>query len=222
MFGDIALSLAVIIIAYLLGSIPSAYIVARLMKGLDIREAGDGRLGATAVYRRAGLRGGIVVAFMDVGKGVAAVLIAQGLGLPLLVVLLAGLSAVVGHNWSIFLHFNGGKGALTTYGVLVSLMWWQFFIALALAGIAYLVTHKTGMSTGILFVCLSLITWFTTSLVLLGSLLPLGDEIVLSDKILLSIFPLFIGIPMVVKHITMPKTSATVVASAKRRGNREG
>jgi glycerol-3-phosphate acyltransferase PlsY len=200
MAGDVVLALLMIVTAYLLGSIPSAYIVGRLLKGLDIREAGDGRLGAAAIFRRAGLAGGLIVGFMDITKGVAAVLLAQALGLPLLVVLLAGLAVVVGHNWSIFLHFKGGKGALTTYGVLVSLMFWQFFIALALAGVAYLITHKTGMSTGILLGFLSFISWLSGSL------------------ILLVILPIFISLPMVLKHISMPKAGAAAMASIENLG----
>jgi glycerol-3-phosphate acyltransferase PlsY len=204
MVGDIALVLLVITIAYLLGSIPSAYIVGRLLKGLDIREVGDGRIGMAATFRRVGLLGAIIVGIMDVGKGAVAVLLAQKLGLPLLIVLLAGLTVVVGHNWSIFLRFRGGKGALTTYGVLVSLMFWQFFIALALAGVLYFITHKSGMSTGVLFGFLSLISLLTGSL------------------ILLSILPIFISLPMVLKHIFMPKAGAAVMASIKNLGNKEG
>jgi len=204
MVGDIALILLVIFIAYLLGSIPSAYIVARLMKGVDIREAGDGRLGAAATYRRVGLTGGIIVGLIDLSKGAAAVSLAQGLGLPLLVVLLAGLAVVVGHNWSIFLHFEGGKGALAIAGVLASLMFWELLIALALGGIFYLITHKTGMATGFLLGFLSLIIWFTSSL------------------ILLSIMPIFIAIPMAVKHIFMPKAATVAVAPIEKRRSKKG
>jgi glycerol-3-phosphate acyltransferase PlsY len=198
MVSDIALASLVIVTAYLLGSIPSAYLVGRLLKGLDIREAGDGRLGATATYRRVGLTGGIIVGLMDLAKGAAAVLLAQFLGLPLWVVLLAGVAVVAGHNWSVFLHFKGGKGALTIYGVLASLMFWQLLIALALGGIFYLITHKTGMSTGILLGFLSIINLITGSL------------------ILLIILPLFISLPMVLKHITMPKTKAATTTKNLR------
>jgi len=204
MFSDIALALLVIAIAYLLGSIPSAYIVGRLLKGLDIREVGDGRLGAAATYRRVGLAGGIIVGLTDLAKGAAAVLLAQFLELPLPIVLLAGLAVVVGHNWSIFLHFKGGKGALTIYGVLASLMFWQLLIALALGGIFYLITHKTGMSTGILLGFLSLINLITGSL------------------ILFIILPIFIPLPMVLKHIFTPKVSAAAVAPIENQGNEEG
>jgi glycerol-3-phosphate acyltransferase PlsY len=215
MAADIALASLVIAIAYLLGSIPSAYIVVRLMKGADIREAGDGRLGATATFRRAGLAGGAIAGLMDLAKGAAAVLFAQWLEGSILVVLLAAFAAVVGHNWSIFLRFKGGKGALTIYGALASLMFWQILAALALGGIVYLITRKTGMATGILLACLSLIVWFTSSLVPLGSIIPLSDQMLLSDKIVLSILPLFIAIPMAVKHITMPKAGAVTTKSSR-------
>jgi len=204
MVGDIALIVLAVFVAYLLGSFPSAYIVSRLMKGVDIREAGDGRLGATATYRRVGLTGGLIVGLMDLGKGAAAVVLAQGVGLPLWAVLLAGLAVVVGHNWSIFLHFEGGKGALTIYGVLASLMFWELLIALALGGIFYLVTHKTGMATGFLLGFLAFINWLTGSL------------------ILLIILPIFISLPMALKHIFMPKAATVAVAPLEKRKNKRG
>lgn len=204
MVGDIVLVSLVIVTAYLLGSIPSAYLVGRLLKGLDIREAGDGRLGAAATYRRVGLAGGLIVGLMDLAKGAAAVFLAQVLGFPLLVVLLTGLAVVVGHNWSIFLRFKGGKGALTICGVLASLMFWQLLIAIALGGIFYLITHKTGMSTGILLGFLSLINLITGSL------------------ILLIILPLFISLPMVLKHVFMPKANAAAVTTTKNSKKKEG
>jgi glycerol-3-phosphate acyltransferase PlsY len=197
MAGDVTLVLGVVVAAYLLGSIPSAYIVGRLLKGVDIREVGDGRLGMAFTYRRVGLLGAIIVGIMDVSKGAAAVLLAQGLGLPLPVVLLTGLVVVVGHNWSVFIGFKGGKGALTTYGVLVTLMYWQFFIALALAGVLYFFTHKSGMSTGALFGFLSLLYWFTGTVVLL------------------SILPVLISLPMVLKHIFMPKVGAMTMVNVE-------
>jgi acyl-phosphate glycerol 3-phosphate acyltransferase len=218
MAGDIALALLAIAIAYLLGSIPSAYIVVRLMKGGDIREVGDGHLGAAFTHRRVGLVGGIIVGLMDLAKGAAAVLSAQWLGVPLPVVLLAALAAVVGHNWSVFLRFKGGKGALTIYGALASLMFWQILVAIALGGIVYLITHKTGMATGILLACLSLIVWFTSSVVPPGSIMPLSSPLPLSDKIVLSILPLVLAIPMVVKNISMPKANAAGADTKKSRG----
>ena len=204
MAGDITLVLGVVVAAYLFGSIPSAYIVGRLLRGVDIREVGDGHLGMAFTYRRVGLLGAIIVGLMDVSKGAAAVLLAQGLKLPLPVVLVAGLAVVFGHNWSIFLGFKGGKGALTTYGVLVTLMCWQFFIALALAGVLFFFTHRSGMSTGVLFGLLSMLCWFTGSV------------------ILLSILPVLISLPMVLKHVFMPKVGATAMATVEDLGSKEG
>jgi len=191
------LVLLVIGVAYLLGSIPSAYLIGRWLKGIDLREAGDGRLGATTAYRRAGFLGGLIVAIMDVGKGVAVVLMVKMLGLPLAVVIIAGLAAVAGHNWSVFLHFKGGKGALTTYAVLVSLMFWQFFAALAVAGIVVLITKKTGFSTGVLFCFLALLNLFTGS------------------GVVLVITPILISVPMVLKHISMQKADVAVMADVE-------
>ncbi len=204
MAGDAALIVLVIAIAYLLGSIPSAYIVGRLMKGLDIREVGDGRLGAAAVYRRVGFAGGLIVGFMDLTKGAMAVLLAQNLGLPLPAVLIVGITVVAGHNWSIFLHFKGGKGALATYGVLASLLFWQLLVALALGAVVYFCTHKSGLTTGVLLGFLSFLSWLTGS------------------EVLLTILPILIALPMVLKHIFMPKAEAVVVAPIQKLGGKEG
>jgi glycerol-3-phosphate acyltransferase PlsY len=197
MVGEVFLVLLAIGVAYLLGSIPSAYLIGRWMKGIDIREAGDGRLGATTAYRRVGFLGGLIVAIMDVGKGVAVVLMAKMLGLPLAVVVIAGLAVVMGHNWSVFLHFKGGKGALTTYAVLVSLMFWQFFAALAVAGIVVLITKKTGFSTGVLFCFLALLNLFTGS------------------GVVLVITPILISVPMVLKHISVSRAGDTIMADVE-------
>ena len=112
---------AAIVIGYILGSMPFAYIIARLMKGIDIRQKGSGNTGALAVWREVGPLSGIIVLIADIGKGVLAVYIAKWLGLDLTWTCVAGLTAVVGHNWPAFLEFRGGKGAATVLGVLVAL-----------------------------------------------------------------------------------------------------
>jgi len=203
MLADVALVLGVVILAYLLGSIPSAYLVGRLMKGIDLTDVGDGHIGMANTYRRVGLAGAVIVGIMDVSKGAAAVLIAQVLDLPVPVVVASGLLVVVGHNWSIFLNFKGGKGALTTYGVLITLMYWQFLIALALAGVLYFFTHKSGMSTGVLFGFLSVLYAFTGSV------------------IMLSVLPVLISLPMVLKHIFMPKANTLVVSATEELRRKE-
>jgi glycerol-3-phosphate acyltransferase PlsY len=203
MVGEVFLAILAVGVAYLLGSIPSAYLIGRWLKGLDLRKAGDGRLGAALTRRRVGLGGSIIVAFIDFGKGVAAVMLAKALGLPVGVVIIAGLAAVVGHNWSLFLKFKGGKGAMTTYGVLVSLMLWQLLAAMAVAGIALIFTNnKTGISTGVMFGFLALLNLFTGS------------------AMVMVVAPLLLAVPMVLKHISMPKEDVAVIAGVERQSER--
>lgn len=124
----IAKYLASMIIAYVLGSIPFGLIMAKKMANVDIREWGSGKVGATNVLRSAGKGVAILSALLDILKGAVAVLLAGliigksyvpigsfGFG-PLLGQVLAGLAAVAGHNWSIFLKFHGGSGVATFFG----------------------------------------------------------------------------------------------------------
>jgi len=141
----------VILFAFFLGSIPTAYIIGRLVKGIDIRKAGSGNIGAANVYRILGLRSALVVLAVDMGKGLFAVLLPQALGLAMPVVLLAGAAAVVGHNWSVFLRFQGGRGSATTLGVLVILIPREFLITLAPAAITFFLTRKPVLTIVILF-----------------------------------------------------------------------
>src|SRR4030043_2060187 len=139
-----------VVLGYLIGSIPSAYIIGRLMGKIDVRQEGDGRISAAAVHRKLGVVPFVLVVVMDVGVGVLSVLIAKMLtDAPLdvftdsqLAVLVAGFAAVVGHNWSVFLKFKGGLGATTTFGVLVSLVWGQFLIVAAAVFILHLITKR--------------------------------------------------------------------------------
>lgn len=112
-----------IILSYLLGSIPTAYIVGRIYKDIDIRQHGSGNVGASNTFRVLGKKCGIFVLTMDILKGVLAlVMIGNLLGVDSVygrVVL--GVAAVCGHNWTIFLEFQGGKGIATSLGVLIGL-----------------------------------------------------------------------------------------------------
>jgi glycerol-3-phosphate acyltransferase PlsY len=117
-----------IISSYLLGSIPTAYIFGRILKGIDIRKFGSGNVGATNALRVLGKGPGITVLLLDMLKGVVAVvflgdiLAIRILNFPdetLRIVL--GLACICGHNWTLFLRFKGGKGVATTLGVLLGL-----------------------------------------------------------------------------------------------------
>lgn len=117
-----------ILFSYLVGSIPTAYIFGKALKGIDIRNLGSGNVGATNAFRVLGRGAGISVLCLDVLKGfVVAVflsdfLISKNIGISdQMIRLLLGVSAIAGHNWTIFLNFKGGKGIATTFGVLIGL-----------------------------------------------------------------------------------------------------
>lgn len=116
---------AVIILSYLAGSIPTAIITGRIVLKDDIRNHGSRNAGATNVFRVMGWKPALVVVLIDIGKGVAAVLLVPALvggGLdPIILKIIAGVAAIAGHIWTVFAGFKGGKGVGTAFGVLVSL-----------------------------------------------------------------------------------------------------
>ncbi len=156
MAGSIVLA---IVIAYLLGSIPSAYIAGRLIKGVDIRRGGGGNAGAVNTMREIGTVAGFSVLLADMAKGLVAVLIAQWLGLTLIWVFIAGLAAVVGHSWPVWLKFKGGQGLATTLGVLLALVPIEFAISFAIIVIVVLVTSNMRLAAGVGLALLPLIIW---------------------------------------------------------------
>ena len=154
-----------IIIGYLLGSIPSAYIAARLATGKDIRQMGGGNVGGLNVHREVGAWPAFAVGIVDLSKGTAAVAIAYWLlDLSPVFVLLAGLAAVIGHNWMVWLKFSGGKGMGVTIGALAVLMpvygyWPGLLIFFGIILIPYLITRNIAISMCIALVALPFITW---------------------------------------------------------------
>jgi len=127
-----------IIIAYLLGSIPMAYIVAKLRKGIDIREVGVGNMGGANVIREVGIWEGAVVLIVDIGKGAAAVIIAQALGVSQFWVFGAGFAAILGHSFPVYLGFRGGQGVATLIGVFLVLSPLVMIITLGIIGLVLL------------------------------------------------------------------------------------
>jgi len=113
---DIPIALAVVLLAYLMGAIPTGVLVARL-RGIDIQRTGSGNIGATNVLRAVGPGAAVVVVLVDPLKGVLAVLVPSMLGLGPWWVAAAALAAVVGNSFNVFLRFRGGKGVATSLGV---------------------------------------------------------------------------------------------------------
>ncbi|HAW60414.1 MAG TPA: acyl-phosphate glycerol 3-phosphate acyltransferase [Actinobacteria bacterium] len=152
--GVLVKAVFVVVLSYLLGSISFALLMGKGVYGIDLRERGSGNLGATNAFRVLGTLPGLLVFVGDILKGVLSVCLASYLFpcTPTLisrsacfsrvdasVVVLAGLAAIVGHNWSIYLKFSGGKGIATSAGVLLilfpkivlflSLIWFVIFMA---------------------------------------------------------------------------------------------
>jgi glycerol-3-phosphate acyltransferase PlsY len=120
------------LLGYLLGAIPFGLIIGRLTRGIDLREFGSHRTGATNALRTLGLPAATLVFLLDVGKGIAAVIVARLLFAddPLVewTAAVAGFAAIVGHNWSILIRFTGGRGVATSAGALGAMSPWTILV----------------------------------------------------------------------------------------------
>jgi glycerol-3-phosphate acyltransferase PlsY len=120
------------VLGYLLGAVPFGLIIGRLTKGIDLRRYGSHRTGATNALRTLGTRAAAAVLVLDVGKGVAAVVLTRVLFADDPIVdwaaALAGVAAIVGHNWSLFIGFTGGRGVATSAGALGAMSIWAIVI----------------------------------------------------------------------------------------------
>lgn len=148
------------VIGYLLGSIPAAYIMAKWRKGIDIREVGVGNMGAGNVIREVGLVEGAVVAVVDIGKGAAAIAVAQFLlGVSQAWVLGAGLAAIMGHSFPIYIGFRGGQGVATVIGIFSVLAPLATLITLVPLGAVLLISRNIFASTLVMGPLLPLVVW---------------------------------------------------------------
>jgi len=145
--------------AYLLGSIPSAYLVARFAAGVDIRQVGDGNVGAKNTFESVGGLPGLVVGAADIGKGALAVAIARHFNLPENVILLAGVCVVLGHDFPLFLRFRDGQGMAAMIGVFGVLFPREMGLALLALAIALVITCNWDLSCGIGFTLLPVLLW---------------------------------------------------------------
>jgi glycerol-3-phosphate acyltransferase PlsY len=162
----IVLASLALVLAYLIGSVPVGVLAARLVKGVKVTEIGSGRTGSTNVYRAAGPWGMGLTCFGDAVKGIAAIGIAQlvtmlaGALAPEVTWLnwiepLAGIAAVAGHNWSIFLRFKGGAGTVTTVGVLAAMNVYVVAAVIFLGLIAMLVSRMASIGSIVLAVAMA-------------------------------------------------------------------
>jgi glycerol-3-phosphate acyltransferase PlsY len=150
----------IIIISYLLGSIPTAYLAGRVVAGSDIRRIGDENVGAANAYRELSPRAGVLVCVIDAAKGTLVIVIAQAVNMSQLVVLFAGVAAVVGHNWPVFLGFRGGRGVSTTIGILFVLVTLPMLIMTLPTLLILIWKRNVTPSMAFLFILLPLVDWW--------------------------------------------------------------
>ncbi len=149
--------LPAILLGYAIGSVPIGYLVAQGASGVDLRRVGSGNVGATNVYRTGGPRMGVVVMIADAAKGVGAVLLSGG-G-PATVA--AGVAAVVGHIYPVWLGFRGGKGVATASGVFGVLAPWPTLLAAAAFGVTVARTRLVSLGSIVAAVLLPVLAWST-------------------------------------------------------------
>ncbi len=190
--------------AYLVGSVPTAYIVGRWRRGIDIRQYGSGNVGASNLLRASSRGLATLVIIVDLGKGMLMVWAAQATGLAIGQQVAVGLAAIIGHNWPVFLRFSGGRGILTTMGVafflpLINgpLVPWAFIISMALAAIFIFGLHNLPLGTVVGMAALPLVSWLA------------GEPLALTWGSL-AMFLL-----VVIRRLTAPKTSLTASVSTR-------
>lgn len=138
----------VIIICYLLGSIPFGYIVGRLFKKIDIREYGSGNIGATNAFRILGPSLASLVLIGDISKGIFSIYLVRFLNIDnLSILVIAGIAVICGHDWSVFLKFKGGKGVATTFGVIFSFNSVISILAVTVWGMVLIFTKYASLSS---------------------------------------------------------------------------
>jgi len=154
------LEVASVIIGYLLGSFPAAYIVARYRKGIDIREVGVRNMGGANVIREVGKWAGALALVFDIGKGAVSIYIAQLLGVSLPWVLAAGFAAMLGHNYPVYIGFRGGKGVATVMGIFFVLSPIAMAGTTAIIGILILITRSIFVAVEIASPFFLLLVWY--------------------------------------------------------------
>ena len=143
------MKIALIILGcYLLGSMPFGYIAGKLFKKIDIRELGSGNIGATNVFRILGPSLASLVLIGDIGKGIFSIYLVQYFNIDnLLILTIAGLAVICGHDWSLFLGFKGGKGIATTFGVIFALNPIIFTLAIVVWVVVMIITRYASLSS---------------------------------------------------------------------------
>jgi len=196
--------LLLLLASYLVGSVPIAYLIARLFRGIDLRQYGSGNVGASNLSKLTSRRLTIPVVLFDCGKGMLMVGVAKLFGLGIAQQVAVGLAAIVGHNWPVFLRFSGGRGNLTTLGVAIilpsinDLIPWVAIVAVAFAAIGTFIIRDTAVGVTAAIASLPIVSWVA------GEPLPFTMGF------------LVIALILVIRRLTAPQTSVTTSVSRGR------
>lgn len=170
------------IVAYILGSIPNALWIGKVFKGIDVREHGSKNTGSTNAARVLGAKLGILTLILDISKGAIPTLIATMLLDSSISVILVGICAILGHSFSIFMKFKGGKAVATTVGVFIVLVPGAILLAAVIFFLVFGITRYVSLSS--MIGAISLPIWI----------------ILFYKNILLTIFGIIIAILIIVRH----------------------
>jgi glycerol-3-phosphate acyltransferase PlsY len=151
-----------VIFAYLLGSVPTGYILGSLA-GVDVRKAGSGNVGATNVARVVGKRHGIFTLIADTAKGFVPVVIALNLSLTSTAAAFVGVAAFLGHLYPVFLRFQGGKGVATALGVFLGLAPWATLVLMPIFVLVILATRVVSLSSMVAAASAPIVFWLLSS-----------------------------------------------------------
>jgi len=179
------------------GSVPAAYLAAKWSRGIDLRQYGSGHIGAGNLYRTTSSKKLTAsVAIYDVCKGAVMVWAAQLVGLGITQQVIVGLAAIIGHNWSVFLRFNSGRGIATTLGVAFFLMPWGI-VAFVVVALPTVVLRSSPLPVLCAIAALPLAGWVLNQ--------PLA--------VILGLLAMFLII--VIRRLTAPRTALTASVSSK-------
>jgi glycerol-3-phosphate acyltransferase PlsY len=155
-------AVALVCIAYLVGSIPFGLVVSRALARVDIRRHGSGNIGTANVLRIVGKRAAVLTLVGDLLKGFLPVLAARSLGVSELWVAGVGLAAVLGHNWPVYLRFAGGKGVATSFGALLAMTPLPALLGLLAWMVVILIFRYTSLAALIASICVPPVILFLT------------------------------------------------------------
>lgn len=194
--------IALLIAAYMVGSVPAAYLVARWRRGIDIRRYGSGNVGASNVFSTVSRRWTIPVSIFDLVKGMFMVWLAQKLGLNISQQIAIGLLTIIGHDWSAFLGFSGGRGIFTSLGVI--LMFSPVLgLILLVSACLFALFRQLPLGVSLALLVMPLLSWVLTE--------PLGIE----QRLVVTLGLLLITIIAFLRRLTAPRTSFTSQVSRR-------